>query len=165
MKRAKKFIIYFPVILVICQVLIGIWALISRSSYDAAGFYLGAFFGTNILFAVFLAAFTWSFNFCQVSRFSAIAEVLFAVNFTIVKQDNLYNILFQVIVGIVAIALTYNYFVRKFPLCRISLLGKFIAALFLTGNCQQAVDNFDSIVKESLVKKMYPNGQHNKQHT
>lgn len=152
MKTIKKFLIYFPVILVSLQVIVNLYALIDRKSYDAIGFYLNTFIGTNILFALFLLAFTFSFNFCAVSRFSAIAEVLFGLNYLIVQQDNLYNILFQVITGTIFLILTYNYYIKKFPLCRISLLHKFFGAVFLTGSCVKGLQEFERDIKSTVIK-------------
>lgn len=154
MKRVKSFIIYFPVILVSIQVLVNIYALLDSTGYYAAGFYLNTFIGTNVLFALFLVAFTFSFNFCQVSRFASVAEILFAVNYLFVQEDNLYNIIFQLIVGIISLVLTYNHFIKKFPLCRISLLHKFFGAVVLTGSCAKGLDKFERDI-ESTVKKIY----------
>jgi hypothetical protein len=156
MKQIKKFIIYFPVILVSLQVLMNLWALIDRPAYDAAGFYLNTFIGTNIFFSVFLVCFTWLWPFCKVSRWAAIAELAFAVNYFFVRQDNLYNILFQVIVGVVALILTYKHFTAKFPLCMISLFSRFIGWVVLTGSCSKALDKWESETKH-IVKTTYHN--------
>lgn len=152
MKPIKKFLIYFPVILVSLQVIINLYALIDRASYNSLGFYLNTFIGTNVFFSVFLVAFTFSFNFCSVSRWSAIGEMLFALNYLIVKEDNLYNILFQVIVGVIALILTFRHFIKKFPLCKVSLLNKFLAYVFLTGSCSKGLIKWESEI-ESIVKK------------
>lgn len=152
MKPIKKFLIYFPVILVSLQVIVNLYALWDRASYNSLGFYLNTFIGTNVFFSVFLVAFTFSFNFCAVSRWAAIGEMLFAINYLIVQEDTLYNILFQVIVGVIALILTYYHFKNKFPLCRISLLHKFVAYVFLTGSCAKGLIKWEREV-ESLVKK------------
>ena len=166
-KNMKKLIVYFIVILVACQVLVDIYALIDHAGYVRAGFYLGAFFGTNLFVAIFFLAFSYSFKFCKISRACAWAEMLFNINFIIVKEDNLYNLLFQIIIGVIALTVTFDFFIKKFPLCRISLLWQLILSfgvIFTGGKCDDVVNNFDSNIKESLVKKMYPNGQYNKQH-
>jgi hypothetical protein len=155
MKRVKNFIIYFPVILVSIQVLVNIYALVDRPGYYAAGFYLNTFIGTNVLFALFLVAFTFSFNLCQVSRFASVAEILFAVNYLIVQEDNLYNIIFQLIVGIISLVLTYNYFIKKFPLCRISLLHKFFGAVVITGSCAKGLDIFERDIESTVKQQLY----------
>ena len=151
MKKIKTFIIYFPILLVALQVLVNIFGIICPEVYIKAGFYLNTFLGTNILFAIFLLAFTFSFNFCAVSRFSAIAELLFAVNFLIVKEDNLYNIIFQITSGSIALLLTYNYFIRQYPLCRISLVHKFFSYCILAGGCKKGLIIFEKEI-ESTVK-------------
>ena len=155
MKLVKKFIIYFPIILVSLQVCANLLALISVNTYLSIGWYLNLFIGTNVMFAVFLAAFTFSFNFCNVSRAASIAEVLFALNYLIVQQDNLYNILFQVIVGLAALFITYRYYIKKFPLCRLSLLHKFIAAIFITGGCEKALKRFERDVTATVTRTHY----------
>jgi len=157
MKSIKKFIIYFPVILVSIQVIFNLYALIDRAGYNAIGFYLNTFIGTNILFSVFLLAFTFSFKFCRISSAAAVAEVLFGVAFMIIQEDNIYNILFQVIVGLVALIFTYHYFIHKFPLCRINLLHRFFGAVFLTGSCTKGLEKFESEIKESIIKTHHAN--------
>ncbi len=164
MRTIKKFIIYFPVILVSLQVCVGLLALGDRPLYDAWAWLIGWLIGTNMGVSVFFVAFAFAFNFCRVSRAAAIAELLFALNWIIVQEDNLYNILFQVIVGCIALWITYDYFIRKFPLCRLSLLHRFFAATILTGSCYKGLEMWERGVRESLVKKMYSNGQHDKYH-
>lgn len=143
MKKAKLFIIYFPVILVSCQVVVNLFSFVWYDGYIRAGFYLNTFFGTNVLFAVFLLAFTYWFRFCAVSRYSAWAEILFAVNYMIVQQDNLYNILFQVIVGAIALLLTVHYFVRRFPLCSVALILRFIRTVTEKRSFSRGLDMWD----------------------
>lgn len=156
MKRIKLFIIYFPVTLVTLQVIVNIWALIDRNTYNAAGFYLTTFIGTNILFALFLLAFTWWSRLCAISRWAAIAECLFALNYLIVKQDNLYNILFQVIVGVISLIITFRHFIKKFPLCDISLFCKLIGFAVLAGSCSKGLDKWEREIKSTL-KQTYHN--------
>lgn len=156
------FIIYFPVLLVALQVIINLYALIDREGYNRYGFEINSFIGTNIGFAIYLVAFTWMFNFCAVSRASAVAELAFGINWFFVREDNLYNILFQIIVGLIALYLTYRYFIRKFPLCRISLLHKFFGAVFLTGSCYKGLDRFEREIQSIILKTSYrqDNGKH-----
>ena len=139
-KKIKLFIIYFPIILVSCQVLIDLLALINRPIYDKWGFYLSVFFGSNFLFSLFLLGFTYWFKFCAVSRAAAWAEILFTFNYLIVQQDNLYNILFQVIVGTAAIILTFRYFIEKFPLCSLALVWRFLRSVTKTKSCSKGME-------------------------
>lgn len=154
MKRIKLFIIYFPVTLVTLQVIVNVWALIDRHTYNAVGFYLTTFIGTNVLFSLFLLAFTWWSKLCEISRWAAIAECLFALNYLIVQQDNLYNILFQVIVGVIALIITFRHFIKKFPLCDISLFCKLIGFAFLAGSCSKGLDKWEMETKSTL-KQIY----------
>lgn len=155
MKTVRKFLVYFPVILVAMQVLVNLYALIDRESYNAAGFYLNTFVGTNIFFAVFLVAFTFSFNFCHVSRYAAVAELLFGIFYLIIQQDNIYNIMFQIVVGGGSLFFTYRHFIKKFPLCRVSLVHKFFGAIFLTGSCSKALDVWEQDIKTQITAQHY----------
>jgi len=164
MKSVKKVLVYFPVVLVSLQVLANLYALIDRESYNAIGFYLNTFIGTNILFSFFLLAFTFSFNFCRISRFSAIAECMFGLNYLIVQQDNLYNILFQVIVGVIFLILTYLHFINKFPLCKLSLIHKLfaslLASLFTNGSCAKGIDNYQKNIESTVKQAHYAKRQY-----
>lgn len=139
-KKIKLFIIYFPVLLVSSQVAVNLLSFISFDTYVKFGFYLNTMFGVNILFALFLVGFTYWFRFCAVSRYSAWAEILFAINYLIVQQDNLYNIMFQVIVGNIALLLTTRYFVKKFPLCSVALIWSFIKSVVVKCSCSAGLD-------------------------
>ncbi len=139
-KQIKLFIIYFPVVLVSCQVLVNLFSFVSFDLYVKAGFVLNTLFGVNALFALFLLAFTYRFKFCAVSRYAAWAEVLFAFNYLIIQEDNLYNIMFQVIVGSIALLLTFRYFVKRFPLCSLALVWRFIRSVGETKSCKRGMD-------------------------
>lgn len=143
MKQAGKiFLCYFPILLVAGQVAIDVLSLVSPSTYTKAAFYLGAVFGTNVFVALFMLVFAFHFKFCLISRAAAIAEILFAVNFLVIQEDNLYNIMFQIIVGTLALLVTLRCYVKKFPLCRISLLYTFMACLIKSGSCTHAMDEW-----------------------
>lgn len=154
-KKIKIFIVYFPVILVSCQVLVNLLSFVWYDGYVAAGFYLNNFFGTNMLFAAFLLGFTYWFKFCAVSRATAWAELLFGIFFMIVQEDNLYNILFQVIVGVAALILTFRYFIHKFPLCSLALVWRFFGSVTKTKSCSKGLELWER--KTYLTIKM----QHN----
>jgi hypothetical protein len=151
-KTVKIFIVYFPVILVSGQVLINLLSFLYEPAYKAAGFYLNTFFGTNVFFALFLVAFTWMFKFCSVSKWAALAECLFAINYLVVKEDNLYNISFQIIVGLVAIAATYWNYLKKFPLCRWSLFWNFIGSVISNGSCKKGLIEWERNIKSIILK-------------
>lgn len=157
MKKAKLFVIYFPIILVAGQVLVNLLSFVDNDLYLKMGFYLNTFFGTNVLFAIFLVAFTYMFKFCAVSRAAAIAECLFAVNFMIVQEDNLYNILFQVIVGIIALIVTFWHYAKKFPLCGLSLVFGFLWSMarnaFKKHSCQKGLEEYERNVKSIILKQ------------
>lgn len=154
-RKAKLFIIYFPVLMVSSQVAVNLLYFIWYDGYISAAFYLNHFFGVNMMFGIFMVAFVHWFKFCTISRFSAWAELLFGVNFLVVQQDNLYNILFQVIVGSVAIAATLVYYARKYPLCSLSLLMSFISSMFTTRSCEDAFRKWDDKTESKVHQKLF----------
>lgn len=151
--KLKLFIVYFPVLLVSFQVAVNLLYFLWNSFYMSSGFYLNTFFGTNVLFAIFLVAYTFMFKFCKISRWAAIAEVLFAINFLVVKEDNMYNILFQIIVGVLAILITFSHYIKSFPLCRLSLVVGFIKSVILKGNCKKGLEQWERDVKSIILRK------------
>jgi hypothetical protein len=117
-------------------------------------------FGVNILFAIFLLSFTYWFKFCTVSRFAAWAEVMFAVNYIIVQQDNLYNILFQIIVGALALMLTFKYFIDRFPLCSVALVWRFIKSVLEKRSCSKGMDLWEQKTYHKIQMKYYDKPHH-----
>lgn len=154
MRKAKIFIIYFPIILVSCQILLNIFGTVWYDTYIRIGFYFNLMFGTNILFATFLLIFTYLYKFCSISRYSAIAEMLFAINYAVVQSDSLYNITFQITVGVLALILTFKAYIKKFPMCTMSLVHKFFESILITGSCAKAVERFDMEIRFETEKKI-----------
>ena len=142
-KLSKIFIIHFPVILVSFQVLVNLLSFVWLDAYVKYAFYLNHLFGVNILFSLFMLSFTYWFKFCAVSRYAAWAEVLFALNFLFVQEDNLYNIMFQVIVGIVSLLLTTRFFVHRFPLCSVALVIRFFNSVTKERSCRKGLDMWE----------------------
>lgn len=143
----KIFIIYFPIMLVTCQVLVNLFSFVNYGAYVKYGLILNTLFGVNMFFAAFMVAFTYWFRFCAVSRYTAWAEVLFGLLYLVIQDDNLYNRLFQVVIGVGAIVLTFRYFIMKFPLCRVALLWTFFTSVLAKGSCSKGIDLWDERVK------------------
>ena len=159
-KYGKIFIAYFPVFLIAGQVLINLMSFVFPSAYMEAGFYLNTFFGVNVWFAVMLVVMTQLFSFCNVSKWAARGELLFAINFLIIKEDNFYNIMFQIIVGFIAILLTVIYYTKKFPKCNLVVGGKFIKDSFKKGSCQKSIEHFDRQIMRSMLKDHHAERHH-----
>lgn len=152
-KPLRIFVIYFPVMLVIGQVLANLSFFLIPEWYFRSAFYLNHFLGINMAIAVFFVVFTWSFKFCAVSRYASVAEFLFGLNYLIIQQDNLYNIMFQVIVGSLAVALTIRHINKTFPLCSMSLFLKFIKKVFQTGSCEEAYNKWERDLKTTVIER------------
>lgn len=150
---SKLFVIYFPVILVSGQVLVNLSSFVVPDWYIKSAFYLNHSFGTNILYALMLLRFVFMFRMCAVSRACAFAECAFAVNYAIVQVDNLYNIMFQVIVGTIAIIYTFWHYVKKFPLCNFSYIVGFVWSTIKKGSCQKGVDSWRRDIKSIMLKR------------
>ncbi len=152
-KQLKVFVIYFPVILIACQVIVNITSFVLPDFYIRAGLVLNTLFGVNAFFAFFLLAFTYWFKFCDVSRFAAWGEVLFAVNYLVIQEDNLYNIVFQITVGTLALILTFRHFISKFPLCSISLVLKFIRSVIEAKSCQRGMELWEQKTYKTIQSR------------
>lgn len=154
MRRANViFIVYFPVMLVAAQVLLNILSFAFRPFYIEYGFYLNTFFGTNAWFAIFLVSLTFTLRLCTISRACAIGELAFAVNYTVVGEDNLYNILFQITAGLIVLFITFLQYIKKFPMCRMSLFFSFLDSLRRNNcDCNAALSHWDEKTKR-LIKR------------
>ena len=151
MKKGKIFIIYFPVILVVLQVIANVLWLAMPNTINRYADVINTFIGTNILFSVFLCFFTFVFRFSAISRVCAIVEVLFAGMYLITSNEQ-YNTWFQITVGVGAILYTHIYYVRKFPLCSFALTNKFFEYLFSSFNPKIAGDRYKNYLKTEVRK-------------
>lgn len=159
MKRwAKIFIAYFPVSLVACQVAVNWLSFVWPHGYTKAGFYLNTAFGVNIYYAIMLVVLTRGMKFCSISRAAAIAELAFAANFLIVKEDNAYNIWFQIIVGTIALFYTFWHYVKKFPFCNFSVGINFFSDVFKKCSCRESIERFDHKVRTTVIKNRHEKG-------
>lgn len=152
---ARLFVVYFPIVLVSSQVLLNLLSFVARGFYVSNAFILDLTFGTNILVSIMLIALTYGLSFCEISRAAAWAEMAFAVNYAIVQQDNLYNILFQVIVGVIAIIVTFRQYIKRFPMCRLSLLIKFYHRVIQKRSCEEGLSKWEADVKGHLLKRQH----------
>lgn len=154
--KVKIFISYFPVLLIIMQVMVNSLYFLAPSFYQRAGFYLNTFFGTNILFAVFLVSFTFALKFCAISRAASLAELSYGVFYLFIHNDGLYNVLFQIVAGLLALGWTFKAYITRYPLCRLSLLATFLWGVVFggvkNGNCKKALDKWEERL-EATVKQ------------
>ena len=125
-QKAKIFISYFAILLIAAQVIINLLFFFAYNFYVKYGFYLNTFFGTNIMFSVFLIALTHTLKFCSISRVSAYTEFAYGLFYLVIKDDGVYNVLFQVVTGVAALLWTFRVYIRKYPLCRLSMMATFI---------------------------------------
>ena len=125
---------------------------ISPEFYYAKGIYLNTLFGGSLMFAVFLVSFTFMFKFCEVSRWAAIAELIFSLMALFIHDDGIYNISLQLGIGGVALYATFRHYVKKFPLCTLSLFVSFLGSIFASkGNCEKAIDLFSDKLNKKVA--------------
>lgn len=156
MKRAATiFLAYFPLALLTFQVLADILYLISFKTYASLYFYLSWAMGSSFLLALFLIIFTERLKFCEVSKWAARAQMLFSIVYLIIRQDNIYNISIQIVIGLVAMILTAKYYKHKFPLCRLSLFLNFMKNVFKESSCEKGVVAHDRETKNLIIQKKY----------
>jgi len=127
---------WFPVILVTLQVLANVLYFIDADFYYRNGMYLNMAVGTNLLFPLFMLAVAFSFKFCYVSRAAAIAECLFAAYYLIFQKDDIYNIVFQITVGGLALVITLYYLTRR------SKVVRFIITSIGSADCEKGIEKY-----------------------
>lgn len=154
--KAKVFISYFPILLIAVQVAINLLYFLAPNFYQNNGFYLNTFFGTNIFFSVFLVFFTFVLKFCAISRAASLAELSYGIFYLVIQDDGLYNVLFQVIAGLLALGWTFKTYITRYPLCKLSLLATFLWGVVFggikNGNCKKALDKWEERL-EATVKQ------------
>lgn len=153
MRKARLFLAYSPLLLVSFQVLINLLSFVWKDAYYSYSFYWNLLFGNNMIYSISMLILTYTGSFCKISRAAAFAEVLFAFNYLIVQQDNLYNIIFQIIVGIVAIIYTIGHYANKFPLCKLGLFVSFVKSVINTRSCSKGLVDWDDKVKKLIVER------------
>lgn len=152
-KAANIFLAYFPVILIAGQVLVNLIYFISPKFYASAGFYLGLSFGTNAAVAIFLTVLTFRLRFCDISRVCAIGQCIFALVYGIIGQDNIYNIVIQIFVGTLVLFITFLQYIKKFPMCRMSLFFSFLDSLRRNNcDCNAALSHWDEKTKRLIQR-------------
>lgn len=149
-RKIKIFLAYSPVLLLAVQMVANIVWFIDPTFYYMVGFYLNALFGSSLFLGAILVGFTQLFPFCYVSRYAAFAQVLFTVNYMVVQQDNLYNIMFQIIVGALALLATFGYYANKFPLCQLGLLKRFIRNITKEKSCEKGISLYHQETKKLI---------------
>jgi hypothetical protein len=146
----KIFVAFYPVMLVTCQVIVNLIAVIHYPTYVKHGFYFGLFFGTNLSFSIVFIAMCHLFKFCRISIYCAYAELAFGIAYMVIKQDNVYNVTLQIIIGAMALIFTFGQYIRKFPLCRLSLVTGFIWSVISKCSCEKGLEKWDQDLRRKI---------------
>lgn len=151
-KATNIFLAYSPVILIAGQLLCNSLWFFDRVDYYRYGFYLNTFFGTNVAFGLFLVVLTHRLKFCRVSIACAYAQIAYAVNYLLFPRSEIYNLWFQIGVGVLALIVTFSSYIKKFPLCKMSLVAGLIGSVAKTGSCKKGLEHWDRNVKSIILK-------------
>lgn len=132
-------IAYFPIVLTSSQLLINLGFIFDMIPPSYL-FVLNTFFGVNIFFAWFLVLYTRFFSFCIVSRFAAYAELILAFDVLLVNSEHIYNLIFQSIVLFIGVSTSLYYYIRKYPMCLISMHLRFVRLAVKNGfHCEKTI--------------------------
>lgn len=149
-KISTLFLAYFPLALLMLQVVADFIYLISFDNYASIYFYLGWAMGSSFLLSMFLIILTERLKFCGISKWSARAQMAFSIVYLIIREDNIYNISLQIVIGLVAMILTFRHYAHKFPLCRLGLLWNFLKNVFKENSCERGIERHTREVKGLL---------------
>jgi len=154
--RGKIYMAYFPFVLVCIQFLINVAFLLGMTN-DKVLYYANACFGTNFFFAVFLVCYTNFFHFCRISRWASYAELALAIDVVIIKDETIYNVIFQTIIIGCALLITALSYSRIFPTCMMSMVTIFIKKMVKNKfHCEKALEDFkDSRYKIHSTKYIH----------
>lgn len=151
----KKLILaYFPIVLTLLQLSANILYFVNKEYYIQNSFYISNTIGGSLIFSLFLVLYTSCFKFCSVSKLTAYMQLIIAVSYLVIQNDNIYNIIFQTIIMILALIFTFYLYIKKNPNCAISL---YLKARFYTAklweqfllslskhnfNCERALNDY-----------------------
>ena len=102
----KNIVKYSPLVLLGGQLFANILYVAAPDSYADNYYWIAALFGINLIGALAITAMTFLFEFCRISKWAAVSQILFAAVYLFFTKDDEYNIAVQIIVGIGAILLT-----------------------------------------------------------
>jgi Na+(H+)/acetate symporter ActP len=139
LKKTSEFIItYAAAIIVVLQIIGNMLFFFDKEFYIKNGFILNWAVGTNAFFPVVLFCMSYRLKFCRAGIICAGAEVLMALYYVIVQKDDIYNIIVQITLGLLAIMLTMIIYGR-FKKGRVA---RFLYYAVTSNNCEEAVRNF-----------------------
>jgi hypothetical protein len=108
MKKIRIHIIaYCFVYITLMQFICNLIFIFKKNYYISNSFYYNQLSGFSLFYVGALFCVAFQLNYCNVSRICAIAQVILYVIWNIIKEDNIYNITAQLIIGFLALFFTY----------------------------------------------------------
>lgn len=150
----KKFIAYFPILLIILQLIANLLYMGGCLS-NGALFYVNTILGTNFLFSLFLVAYTQFFSFCNIGRIAAYTEIALALDVLFVPETH-YNLVFQCVIMTAGIAVSIHNSIKKFPNCLIALYVR-LTKIFIRNrfNCEKTLDEYKRVSYNNHFKRYH----------
>jgi hypothetical protein len=157
-RKVTRFVLaYFLFILLLGQTVANIIRVSWPEFYFSGSFKFWTDFqvGINLWVIGFFMFYAFGLKFCYPARAAAVTELLFAIFYAIIKEDNMYNVIFQLIVGGMGIIVTLYVIYKKYPLCSFSLWVKFFLKALPKSNCNtyKAVEKFDEMIWHEVKKR------------
>lgn len=144
---------YFPIICALLQIFVNAMFFFAPNIYNEYGFYLANLFGQTVLFGLLMSIYTNLFRFCFVSRYAAYAQLFNSLAYIVIKSDNVYNIVLQIVTLSLAITFTAHYCIVKHPECTLAHIKNVTLKLFKTGDCMKALEEFRDERTDYYLKK------------
>lgn len=150
----KKFIAYFPIILIILQLISNLLYMFGCLAEETL-FYVNTILGTNFLFSLFLVAYTQFFSFCNISRIAAYTEIALALDVLFVPETY-YNLIFQCIIMAAGIVISIHNSIRKYPNCLLALYARIMKILLRNRfNCEKTLDEYKKVSYNNHYKRYH----------
>ena len=102
----KNIVKYSPIVLLVGQLFANILYVAAPEVYANNYYWIATLFGVNLIGGLAIVAMTFLFEFCRISKWAAVSQVIFAIVYLCFTKDDEYNIAVQIIVGVGAILLT-----------------------------------------------------------
>ena len=120
-RLAKIYVSFFPIISLSGIVIANIISLINYDFYSENLFWISCFVGISFFSCLQNIAMVKLFKFCEISKYASYSMFLFIpfyiIDYLIFESESTANIIFQIVVGIVALILTAIAYIKKYPDC------------------------------------------------
>lgn len=109
MKKVLKFIVaYSFVIITFVQLFINFIFIFNKEFYLKYSFYFSNTIGSGLIYIILLNCVVFLLPYCPPSRICGIAQLILAILWLIIQEDNIYNITAQITISTIALIMTFK---------------------------------------------------------